>query len=283
LGLIKPVKLVETVLRDAGGVDEPVWFPFQRTFTVALEKASMVKASPLVTWLSLWIAILGFALAVISLLVHILQFKRSGGQIEVSLDRRSLLVGVREPDGEVKSAVRRDGLLITARNLGRLETYVTDFGLALPDTVANMWPEAQRSGATPPKAESGRLHDDTDTFRISMEGLDYELPQRLAPGESGSWWLPLDQMKSVTVDAGVGLPVVRGAVISGSGKRVISKTSVDLAAPERSFDSAGSTLGSVQDARFPKKRAKAPRVDVLILLPVAAPPRPGDGDDVRDL
>jgi hypothetical protein len=202
-----------------------------------------------------------------------------------------VLVGqIEEEGGEITSYVRTDGLLVTARNIGRLEAHVTDFGIALPDTVANMWPKARRAGAAPPKERSFRIGDDADTFRVSgsMKGLDYEFPLRLAPGESASWWLPLKATKETTIGAGIGLPVVRGAVITGSGKRVVSETSVDLAEPETSYDKRGQLVPETEEfvgqrgaqaARPSKKRRQAPpRIDKLISLPLVKDP-PSNADE----
>ena len=223
-----------------------------------------MSPTPLITWISLGIAILSFVLAVISLIVLMYQFKQSGGRVVATLEPYSELVGQLEEDGKVNSYVRTDGLLITARNIGRLEAHVTDLGLALPNTVAKMWPAAERSGAAPPQPEPNRLSDNADTFRLQMEGIKYELPRRLAPGESASWWLPLDQYKKATIDAGIGLPVVRGAVITGAGKRVVSETYVDLAEPEPSASQGGTQAGGL-----PKRRLQAqPRVEKIVILRV---------------
>jgi hypothetical protein len=236
------------------------------------------SSTPLITWISLGIAILGFVLAAISLVVHIYQYKNGGGRIEVTLEPHSQLVGVTDkPGGEATAYVREKGLLVTARNTGRLEAYVTDFGLALPDTVAKLRPNAQRLGAAAPKPEQFRIGDQADTFRCLMVGLDYTLPQRVAPGETKSWWLPLKESKEVTVNAGIGLPVVRGVVLSGAGRRVFSKTSVDLGTPESSFDALER---GIQPARLINKPSRPAQIDKVIKLHLADPPSTaaeGDG------
>jgi hypothetical protein len=107
-----------------------------------------------------------------------------------------------------------------------------------------------------------------------MVGLNHELPQRLAPGQSADWWLPLDDTKQMTIDAGIGLPVVRGAVITGAGKRIISKTSVDLGDPESTSDAGPS---DAQATLQPKKGHKAPpQVATIVKLNLGNPHREGD-------
>jgi hypothetical protein len=237
-----------------------------------------MSPTPLATWISLGIAILSFVLAVTSLVVLVYQFRQSGGRVVATLEPCSQLVGQREKDGTVNKYVRMDGLLLTARNIGRLEAHVTDLGLALPNTVAKMWPAARRSGAAPPQPGHSGLSENADTFRLSIQGIDYELPRRLAPGESASWWFPLEYYKKETVNAGIGLPVVRGAIVTGTGKRVVSETCVDLAEPETSFSAS---QGSTQAARLSKRRQARPRIEKIMILNVIAPPLTADeGDNV---
>jgi hypothetical protein len=185
-----------------------------------------VSFATLFTSISFAIAILGFVLAIVSLIANAYQFRASGGLVSVDTSEDSVMAQISDEKGEFLRAERIGTVKITVRNTGRFGASVSDVGLGLPKAAGKL------RQALDENAEKYRgLGDEEESFWQDNPALqNATFPHRLEGGESESWVMLMSDVRGILQANDLGSPRLRGIAVLATGKWVFSEQAVNPAA-----------------------------------------------------
>jgi hypothetical protein len=189
-----------------------------------LRNAELLFAS-LFTSISFAIAILGFVLAIISLIANAYQFRASGGRVSVDTELDSVLAQISDETGKLIRLERIGLVKVSVRNTGRFGASVMEVGLRFPEAVGKL-----RKGVHQSTEHFWGLADEDESFWPSNPDMQNpNFPRRIEGGESESWVVLLSDVRQALEHNDIGSPGLRGIAVLATGKWVFSKQTVNPA------------------------------------------------------